>query len=56
MNTGAPTNAVIAPTGNSRGAIAIRAIRSANTTKIAPADADIGTTKRLSLPIASLTI
>ena len=29
MKTGAPTNAVIAPTGNSRGAIAVRAIRSA---------------------------
>ena len=43
MNTGAPTNAVIAPTGNSLGAIAVRAIRSASTTNIAPANVTLST-------------
>ena len=46
---------MIAPTGNSRGAIAVRAIVSAKTTNIAPTIAENGTTKRLSLPTVSRT-
>ena len=40
INIGAPISAVIAPTGSSRGAIAVRATVYAKTTKIAPAIAE----------------
>src|SRR5690606_11355478 len=55
MKSGAPISAVIAPTGNSRGAIIVRAAVSAATTNAAPTIAENGTTSRLSLPNASRT-
>src|SRR6185369_9801410 len=54
MNNGAPINAVMAPTGNSRGAIIVRATVSATITKSAPPSAAAGILIRLSLPSESL--
>src|SRR6185503_4276752 len=54
MNSGAPINAVIAPTGNSRGAMIVRATVSATITNTAPPSAAAGILIRLSLPNESL--
>src|SRR6185369_14005656 len=50
MNNGAPINAVMAPTGNSLGAMIVRANVSATITKSAPPSAAAGMLIRLSLP------
>src|SRR6185503_5012573 len=54
MNSGAPMSAVIAPTGNSLGAMIVRATVSATITNSAPPSAAAGMLIRLSLPSESL--
>src|SRR5215211_4846954 len=54
MNNGAPISAVMAPTGNSLGAMIVRATVSATITKSAPPSAAAGMLSRLSLPSDNL--